>query len=294
MKLTYTLAWVCLLVAVLFAQAAPAADLTSILLNRELGIPVTRYAATDGNIAMRIKYIGGTNPVSAGDYSVAVAAGGDITLEEDDGTVDTTVSTDGVIDVSDAAEDTWGEVADAINASDNWQCILVDVLPSHSANDTLLAVSETGSGLLDEEGLALLVDLDVADEFGLSIGPEYTTDEVLSVSNDNLLNRKATPFQSFAPTYTCELYYATSTATYSSGAPDLEVYAVKDHGAGATELLLWSQVGAASGSASNIDLTDLPPLRAPRGWRLVVIYDDDSTPDLTAATMRVHGLIYEQ
>lgn len=42
--------------------------------------------------------------------------------------LDSNVSTDGIIDVTDAAENTMGEVADMINAAPGWHCQLVDML----------------------------------------------------------------------------------------------------------------------------------------------------------------------
>lgn len=277
----------------LVAPQPRAADLDTIELNRALGEGVTRYVTTDGSIAMRIQYVGTLSVDS--DISIAVAAGGDITLEDDAGDDDTTVSSDGVIDVSDGAEDTYGEVADAINASANWECILVDVLPSHSINNVLTEVSETSTGLVIEEGLALYYNTADMDMLSASIGPEYQVDDVLSVTNDRILNRRSDPIgvgQSLS--WRNEVYLTSATATYSSGAPDLEIYAVSSDSAGAVELLLWSQVGAASGSSSSIDMTDLPAIQAPPGWRIVCVYDDDSTPDITAGSIQVHGLSWNQ
>lgn len=271
-------------------QPVRAADLDAILLNKEIGVPVTRLVATDGSIAMRVQWKG-----TAGDgATLTVNAAGDLLFTTDGSTADDTVSTDGTVDVSDSAEDTFGEVADAINASANWSAILVDVLPSHSANNTLTEAAESASGAVEaEEGVALLYNTADLDMISAEIGIAHTVDDVLAVSNDNVLNRRTTPAGSVTyPVYRAELFLATGNATFSTGAPDLEVYAVKDDTAGAVELLLWSQAGADTTVDSSIDMTDLPPIRAPRGWRLVVVYDDDTTPDITAATLQVHGLVY--
>lgn len=103
--------------------------------------------------AMLVRYVG----TNAGGGEVAVAAGGDITFTVAAGT-DTTfecpvvAGLGGIIDVSDVACDTLGEVCDAVNgvngaggstaaAPSDFRCVILDGLRSDSSNDSLLTTS---------------------------------------------------------------------------------------------------------------------------------------------------------
>lgn len=108
-----------------------------------------------------IRYIG-DNPDGG---TVTVAAGGDITLKTGPvatSTADVTTECPfsgglgGVIDVSDDACSTLGEVVDAINASPNWVAVIQDGRRSDSSNNTLAALSETSAAT--PAGLALAGD----------------------------------------------------------------------------------------------------------------------------------------
>lgn len=288
----------------LLGSPSRAADLETIQLNRQLGQTVSRYVTTDGSIAMRLKWIG-----SGSAATVACSAAGDLVFTTDGTTPDTTIglpTANGTIDVSDSSANTFGEIMDNINASPNWRGILVEVLPSQSCDNILVTFAETSTdgkpsvsthGIFDEEGAELTVETANSDEISVSIGPEYTFDEYLSVSGDNLLNRRCTPTSSGSPTYRCELNYVTVSATLTTGAPDLKIYAVSSDAAGATELLLWQKAGSAvasSTSTATVDLTDLPPIKAPRGYRIVIKFVDSSTPDITAANIQAHGVFYAE
>lgn len=287
-----------LLAVLLLPTVAPAADLATVQLNRALGRDVGRYATTDGAIALRIKFIG---TVATGSARVDIEADGNLEFYADDGTADTNVSTDGVIDVSGAAEDTLGEVLDIINATDDWRAIPVDYLPSMSINNILTSSTslQAGSDISEEAGHAYYYNTADIDTIALSIGPEYTVDEQLSVSNDDLLNRRSKPAGNpLGYTWQNELIYATATATYTSGAPDLQVYAVLPNAttgkwATGTEIKLYQDVGAATTVAKPIaTLPKQAPIKGPPGSMLVVLYRDTTTPDVTAANIQVHGKSY--
>lgn len=289
-----------LAVLTLYAGNAGAADLVSLAENRILGENIERNVTTDGSIALRIQWRGG----AIGSATVAIETDGNLTFLNAAGTADVTVvASTGVIDVSAAPYDTYGEVAATINQSTNWRCILVDVLPSWSSDNKLTAVSATAVGLTNPEGHAFAYNTADQDKQSACIGIEYSVNDQISVPNGNLWLHRSLPLlnlagASSAPTWHNEVYLVQAVATYSSGAPDLQIYAVKNDSSSGitapTELLLWSQVGAASTTTSTISLTGLPAIRAPRGWRLVAVYNDTSTPDLTAATIQVHGLSYNQ
>jgi hypothetical protein len=150
-----------------------------------------------------VRYVG----TSSGGGEVAVDAGtGDLTF-----TVNTAADTTfecpvsgglgGVIDVSNAACDTLGEVCDAINGvngagggsppgsasgATDFRCVILDGLRSDSSNDTLTTIGATTADA--KNGLALTFDSDVALHssraivpaearsigFYLNPGPSYT------------------------------------------------------------------------------------------------------------------------
>lgn len=128
------------------------------------------YVADDTNIAILVKYVG-----TSTSGKVAVAAGGDLTFtsgvegsEAAESTFECPVSggLGGVIDVSDSACNTLGEVVDTINgsctgcSSTNWRAVIVDGLRSDSSNDTIVTISATAATAAG--GLALNTDTDVA------------------------------------------------------------------------------------------------------------------------------------
>lgn len=113
------------------------------------------YVADDKPAAIIVKYVG-----SSTSGKVAVAAGGDLTFTsgaEGSETTDTSFecpisgALGGVIDVSDTACDTLGEVVDTINgsctgcSSSSWRAVIVDALRSDSSNDTLVTISATAA-----------------------------------------------------------------------------------------------------------------------------------------------------
>lgn len=119
-----------LLLAASFAVAGP-------------GEPVRDVTtAVDTDPAILFWFVGDD---TTGVVTVEVAAGGDITLKQA-GAVDTTIECPlsgaygGVIDVSDAACDTLGEIVDIVNSTSGseWRAALVASLASDSSNDTLL------------------------------------------------------------------------------------------------------------------------------------------------------------
>jgi len=278
-------------------------------------------AGTDANapIAMRIKWIGTT---ATGDASIAIAAGGDITVQGDDGAADTSISTDGTIDLSTpaAAEDTIGEVCDVFNndSDGNWQCILVDVVPSESSDNTLATLAETattglsatydydGNGLFAAEGIAILTDITVTDGFSVGISPASFPDEWIE-QNSNLLSRR--PWPNLYPTvqkWRAQFEYAQFQQTWTTvgGAIQLVIAKRPESGgnpniggdyAGMYEEVIWEQPTAvASATAETLSRANLPPLEVPRGALLFFRIEDTSTPDITAGSVNVSGRIWQE
>lgn len=137
------------------------------------------YGAVSTDIIGIVKYVG---PSACGD--VAVAAGGDITFQ--DGAcgaeaVDTAVECDssiaaigsrnGIFDLSTphANCDTWGEVADILNASGSWVFIPIGVERGDATDNvaiTLVEIDATG-----RKGIALLRDTTVSLNFTTALMP---------------------------------------------------------------------------------------------------------------------------
>lgn len=137
--------------------------------------PVSTFFTSDtaGTVAMIVKYIGTT---SAATVEVD-AATGDIEFELNNVDDSTNVDTAGAcltgvansLDVSDGGCDTFGEVADMINASTHWRAVLVSALRSDTTINTLQTQAEVQATRTD--GLALYLDSAVADWAGNALVP---------------------------------------------------------------------------------------------------------------------------
>ena len=261
-----------------------ASDYATIQLQRALAIQDTQYAITNGCIAMRIKYIGAT----IGSATVA-SASGNLTFLNSAGTAATDINAAGIVDA--ATYSTFGKMAAVINASTYWRCTLVAVRPSQLTGSTALtAFSATATHLQDAEGAPLYYTTSVLHMVSVAIGPEWMSNPLLKVTNDDLLNRRSTPAGNpQGATWQNELLYVTTTMTATT--PSIYVYAVKDDTDGATEILLWQDLGS-TGVAKTIPiLPKQAPIKPPPGWRLVVQFI--GTGGGSAATIQVHGLTYQ-
>lgn len=137
--------------------------------------PVSTQLASDtaGTVAALIKYIGTGSAATievdnaTGDIEFEIADVSDV-LNVDP----SAVCAGGVansLDVSDAQCDTFGEVADLINASTHWRMVLVSALRSDSTNNTLATLAESQATRTD--GLTLFLDSAVADWAGNALVP---------------------------------------------------------------------------------------------------------------------------
>lgn len=192
--------------------------------------------ADDTSVAVLVKYYG-----TATSADVAVAANGDITFRQNavaDTTLECPVSgaLGGVIDVSDAACNTLGEVVDQINKSSVWRAVILDGLRSDTADDSLLTFGATEATLA--QGLALKFDTD-------TVG--FLESRALSTCRtiDCLIPARGLTSAGVAPplepnpwkgTQTV-FFYANATSTYGSGNSNFQVYSVipKLTAAGASE-----------------------------------------------------------
>lgn len=148
--------------------------MTSILEERILASKkVSRSVVDDLDIGLVVRYKG-----TEASATVEVASTtGDITFkhgalgaEAVDSTIDSGGNDDGVIDVSDAAADTMGEVVDLINASPNWEAYLVDCLRTDDSRTLLLTLAATQANkTLVPQGVRLYKDASQNDNFDLSV-----------------------------------------------------------------------------------------------------------------------------
>jgi hypothetical protein len=162
-----------LVAAVLGAFVAPAAaQAVAVVPPTGNLVPASGFVgADDTDVALICSYTG----TDAGGGEIAVAAGGDITFTVAtvaDATFECPVSgaLGGVIDVSDAACDTLGEVVDIVNGKTtnsltpttgtDFKCVIIDGLRTDSSNDTLLTFSAATADY--PNGKSLLFDSDVA------------------------------------------------------------------------------------------------------------------------------------
>jgi hypothetical protein len=127
--------------------------------------PVAVALTDDAGIAMLVRYVGSNTSAT-----VAVAAGGDITFQVG-GTAyagfecPVSGALGGIIDVSDAACNTMGEVVDIINGnctgcSSDFRAVLIDSLRTDSSDDSIVTIGATQ--VTRSDGLELNIDTSTA------------------------------------------------------------------------------------------------------------------------------------
>lgn len=186
--------------------------------------PFAKIYSDDGDIALRVKYVG-----SEKSATVTVSAAGDLTFKHGAlgaEAVDSTVGAAGVIDVSAAAYNTFGEVVDNINGSANWEAYLVGALRADSSDastGSLLVRSETT--ILPKTDLALYKDTSKVLELAIRVGKRSAT----SGSEEKAAS---------------EIFSITSTNTFGSGTSLIKIYEVND--AEKSETLIYQKAGGAT------------------------------------------------
>lgn len=212
--------------------ALPLLLLTSLAVPARAQVPTTSQIHPSGggigtvstDTALLIKYIG-----SSASGLVAVAAGGDITFTQ--GVLASEAATTtfecpvsgglgGVIDVSDAACNTLGEVCDIVNGAGGatetgWLCVILDGLRSDSSNDTLVTISGTQAKVTG--GLALAHDDAVAFTTTYAVvPPELRVIEAYArvVNNAKSFYQAGQVFNTFYIPSVCS---ANATTTFGSG-----------------------------------------------------------------------------
>jgi hypothetical protein len=204
----------------------------------------------------------------------AIAAGGDWAFTTDGTTADTTISTDGTIDLStpDASENTWGEVCDVVNASPNWGMYLLAVLPEDSTDNTSETQVEIdlSTAAMKKSGFFVYGDSSVTFETAVCIsGFQPTGVAGVFEDDDNCVNW---------------VNYVLANANFDSGTCAVKIYSANQH----SSVLIYT--GAAmttdtnSTHGTNGDLGFMP---SKYGERLVVKID--ASADLDIYTLSVIG-----
>lgn len=271
-KIIFTLAVLAFAVPAL-AQAPVATNVTS---------------DTAGTVAAIIKYIGtGTAATVEVD-----AATGDIEFEianvDDSTNIDTAaVCAGGVansLDVSDAQCDTFGEVADLINASTHWRMVLVSALRSDSTNNTLTTAAEASA--MGATGYVLYLDSAVADWAGNALVPAGCLTDYRCWANGSKL------YENPSGGKRVYLRYLSGFSTYDT-ASTFNVYSVKmsQKAAGASTATNIYQIatGASTANATAVDLSDVGIWGRPNEKLIVRI---ESSTNTSTYTVRALGEEY--
>lgn len=258
------------------------------------GAPVVRgIAAISTDVAILVKYTG-----SSASGSVAVdAATGDLTFTsgatgseaaEDAFECPVSGALGGVIDVSNAACNTLGEVVDTINGNctgctqGEWTAVLLGGLRADSSNNTLVTISATAAN--SPEGLGLATDGAVS----------FTTTQVISPMqelNDGYVTGRSTIVENPFANSQAVLFQLAATSTYGSGASYHQVICadVKNKRVGASETTRTFQLAAGATTVEG-KLTYDGGLACPTGQKMLVRTYNDTA--MTASTLYAFGRVW--
>lgn len=222
--------------------------------------PVAVSVSDDTGIAALVRYVGSNSSAT-----VAVAANGDLTFQVGGAAYSgfecpVSGGLGGIIDVSDAACNTLGEVIDTINGnctgcSSDFRAVLVDSLRTDSSNDTLVTFSATETTLT--KGVQLNIDTDVAllDSRALVLNRTDISGYLGGPPNFRLLEN---PNGGTNPS----LRYYSITSTYGSGTSTSTIYSVKvsnkTAGSETATVLYGPQAAGATTVAKNFDFLVQP------------------------------------
>lgn len=264
-------------------------------------------ATDDTDVMFIIKYTGTSER-----GTVTVAANGDITLKHgvtSSEAVDTTVECDasiaatgsrsGIIDVSDAACDTVGEVMNIINSqTTNWVIVPLDALLTDSTNDTLNALAETSASVND--GLNLTWDTSVAFKHTLALLPAEARKIQFYVENPigTRMQLKKNPYAGLRTI----VGHINATSTYGSGTSALTVYQMVPNfvrtsigGSGSSTAVNTTLYGGIAGGATTVNkifiaLSDNYRIVGDDGAKVISRLENSAA--MSAVTHYVSGSVY--
>lgn len=232
----------CTLALISAFLAVPAPALAQSATNPTLYSTGNAIGAVSTDVAMLVKFVG-----TAASGKVAVAAGGALTFTEGASGAEAATATfecpvsgalGGVIDVTNAACDTLGEVCDVINGTTGstetgWACVLLDGARADSSNDTIATISATQAKVAG--GLALYHD-DTVDFFTSTAMLTPAQRKIEWYINERAGGKTFKPMSLIFPTtFLSGLCLDNATTTYSSGTSALTVYAHNYDAGGASK-----------------------------------------------------------
>jgi hypothetical protein len=249
-------------------------------------------SADDTDVALVVRYVGTGAGAST---NVAVSAAGDLTFLKTGVAVDefecpVSGALGGVIDVSDTACDTMGEVVDVINASTNWRAFLVGALRADSSNDTLLTISATDATAAN--GLGLKFDTDVAKIASIAFMPAGN-DINFFIAGTGSMGAGGFRPEPFS-TWRGAVSLIRATSTFASGTSTIKVYSVRSTigraGKGAeTVTTLWSIAGGATTAEKLLDYSETP-LYGKAGEKLLVRLENSAA--MATISLHAYGALY--
>lgn len=218
--------------------------------------------AADTDIAGYVKFFGPGGVTSTTTLDVSAAGTGDLTFVVNGAAYTgfecpVSGALGGVIDVSDAACNTLGEVADIINSTaatfstGYFRMVLGNALRSDSSNATILA-DATSTAVATPNGQTLLWDSSVNDDISVGLW-----DSTIGIQNWIPLGGKKLPSNPFSDTDSVLLYYSEN-ITNAGTITNNEVYCVtekyKDGGAGSeTVRVAYLETAGATTATGKID-----------------------------------------
>lgn len=225
--------------------------------------------AISTDVAFLVKYIG-TSAVA----KIAVdATTGDITFTDGAAGTEATDTFEcpvsaglgGVIDVSDTACNTFGEISDVVNASSDWRLVLLDVMRSDDADvssGALITLAATAAQA--ENGLGVLLDNTTTFLATRAMVPPEARRFPFYCESANCSVLRSNPFAYWRPF----LQDFNATSTYASGTSALNIYSVVgQYGANGSEVeaLEYSTAGGATTANAAISAFRTTPLLLPQG-----------------------------
>lgn len=246
-------------------------------------------SADDTDVVFNMRYIPATATANSG--TVAVAANGDLTfLQGAQGAEAASTEFEcpvsgalgGIIDVSDAACNTVGEVCDIINASTSWRCINIDSMRSDVVDNTILTAAATRATSTD--GYNIFWDTSTAFKATTALTP-------FRKMSDYITGTRTLRANVYDNTRT-GAFLGSALSTYASGTSNIRFYSVKVNQTSPTK---YSEVatqvyftpGGASTVAQTYDFRDIG-LWGRSGEKLIARIDNSAAASVI--TFRTYGL----
>lgn len=204
--------------------------------------------ADDESVALRIK-------ITAADTTGTITLSNNTTLAYN---IDGSSAT---LDLTTTAYSTLGGVADALNAVDNMEAVIVDGRRANSSNATMTSATSSAQNATGTNGVTLVWDTSACKFITVSIQEEDLPSLAATVGKSDVEDKA---IENVA-------HEIKATTTHSSSTNTLNVY--KCHGT--TETLIYSITGTATSSQQTLFTNDTVPLSAgdPEvGGRLVCEY----------------------